>query len=320
MNSKIEDSIAQNLVQGFCGKSKLVISKNFQAFGFTRQTIKEKINSLRKQKIIKNITININPHIRPDYLKYILLEIKTNPTEPKLVNNLLKIPQIKMLDGIFGEFSLIALLIFKSSDEYFKVLKKIDEIMANSYFKKYQIIETIKVYKTNGIDLKDKIVEKDFKLDENDYKILKILQENQGIKPISTYEIKDLLMEFSNIEISQSTVHNRIKILEQKGVILNYSISFNPRKIGFNGKYLLRIKPKNTSKYDHFAEDLARKEEITDLFRIGEQYGLFAIVRVKKIEDYAAFIRDLYNSEEIEDTFTNFVLDELKPYTNFLVF
>ncbi|MFX0142838.1 MAG: hypothetical protein ACFE9C_02075, partial [Candidatus Hodarchaeota archaeon] len=83
MNSKIEDSIAQNLVQGFCGKSKLVISKNFQAFGFTRQTIKEKINSLRKQKIIKNITININPHIRPDYLKYILLEIKTNPTEPK---------------------------------------------------------------------------------------------------------------------------------------------------------------------------------------------------------------------------------------------
>ncbi|MFW9970772.1 MAG: Lrp/AsnC family transcriptional regulator, partial [Candidatus Odinarchaeota archaeon] len=243
-----------------------------------------------------------------------------NPTEPRIVKNLLEIPQLKMLDGIFGEFSLLALLIFKSSNEYFQVLKKIDNVMANSYFKKYQIIETIMVYKTNGIELKDKIIEKDFNLDEIDYTLLKILQEDQGIKPISTYEIKDILNYSYNIEISQSTVHNRIKILEKKGIILYYSINFNPRKIGFRGKFILRIKPKNPSKYDFLAEELAKKEEITDLFRIGEQYGLLAIVRVKKIEDYALFIREFYNSEEIEDTYTNFVLDELKPYTNFLVF
>ena len=318
MNLKNKDSIPQLFVKRFYGTSKFVISRNFQSFGFTRQTIKQKINDLRKEKIIKNITININPHISPEKLKFILLEIKTNPTEPKLVNNLLKIQQLRMLDGIFGEFSLIALLIFKSSDEYFQVLKKIDNVMANSYFKKYQIIETIKIYKTNGIKVIDKPIEKDFDLDKIDYKILQILQDDQGIKPISTYKIKDLLKEYYNIEISQSTVHNRIKNLEQKGVILNYSINFNPRKIGFNGKFILRIKPKNPSKYDFLAEELAKKEEITDLFRIGEQYGLFAIVRVKKIEDYSIFIRDFYSSEEIEDTYTNFILDELRPYTNFL--
>ena len=60
-------------------------------------------------------------------------------------------------------------------------------------------------------------------------------------------------------------------------------------------------------------------QNITDLFRIGEQYGLFAIVRVKDIEDYATFIRDLYNSENIEDTYTNFVLDELISHTNFII-
>ena len=65
---------------------------------------------------------------------------------------------------------------------------------------------------------------------------------------------------------------------------------------------------------------LEMNKNITDLFRIGEQYGLFAIVRVKKAEDYGNFIRDLYNSEEIEDTFTNFVLDELVTYTNFVIF
>ena len=35
------------------------------------------------------------------------------------------------------------------------------------------------------------------------------------------------------------------------------------------------------------------QKNITDIFRIGEQLGLFAIVRVKKVEDYADFIRDL---------------------------
>ena len=59
---------------------------------------------------------------------------------------------------------------------------------------------------------------------------------------------------------------------------------------------------------------------ITYLFRIGEEYGLFAIVRVKKIEDYGDFIRELYLTEEIEDTYTNFVLDELKSTTNFIIF
>ena len=37
------------------------------------------------------------------------------------------------------------------------------------------------------------------------------------------------------------------------------------------------------------------------------------------IGDYATFIRDLYNSEDIEDTYTNFVLDELISYTNFII-
>ena len=122
------------------------------------------------------------------------------------------------------------------------------------------------------------------------------------------------------MEISQSTIHNRIKKLEQRGIILNYTVNFHPKEIGFKGKYLVRIKPKDPSKYNELALRLDRNKNITDLFRIGEQYGLFAIVRVKEIEDYATFIKNLYISEEIEDTYTNFVLDELKPYVNFSIF
>ncbi len=153
------------------------------------------------------------------------------------------------------------------------------------------------------------------------------MQENQNLKPISTYEIKDIikekyidfLKEINRQEISQSTIHNRIKKLEKNNVILNYALNFCPKKIGFRGKYLVRIKPRDPSKYNEIALHLEKNSFITDLFRIGEQHGLFAIVRVKKVEDYAKFIKFLYQSDEIEDTFTSFVLDELKTYTNFVI-
>ena len=428
MNNVIDRVEAQNFIKNLSGKTKFIISKNSRVIGLSRQTYQNKLDDLRDQKIITNFTINIDPNIRPNTLKYVMLEIKTNPKEPELVNELLEIPQLRMLDGIIGDFSLFALFIFKSPEEYYQILNNIDKIMAKSYFKKYQIIETIKVFKTNGISLRkskmsleeelvaqltdvlkekkvyesenvvieipekidlnqiapksadieynpdkfpglvmkienlqvkilicssgkiivtglksatkvdlviDKIVknirkmgikldkkdiEPDFELDNIDYIILNILRDGQGLKPISTYEIRNLFKEQLKMEISQSTIHNRIKKLEQRGIILNYTVNFHPKEIGFKGKYLVRIKPKDPSKYNELALRLDRNKNITDLFRIGEQYGLFAIVRVKEIEDYATFIKNLYISEEIEDTYTNFVLDELKPYVNFSIF
>ena len=328
MTEAMDEFRTLNLLKSFNNKSKYVIAKLTQVLGYTRQTIKKQFDDLKTEKIINNFTININPNILPINLKYVLLEIKTNPKEPELLGNLLKISQLKILDGILGEYSLYALLILHKSEEYYQVLSIIDNIMAQSYFKKYHIIETIKVFKTNGIELIDNKIHPNFNVDSLDYVILKILQENQDIKPISTYEIKDIindkykdfLNEMNRQEISQSTIHNRIKKLENNNVILNYALNFSPKKIGFRGKYLVRIKPKDPSKYNEIALNLEKNSFITDLFRIGEQHGLFAIVRVKNVEDYAEFIRDLYQSDEIEDTFTSFVLDELKTYTNFVIY
>ena len=412
-----------SIIKNMNSKSKFSVSINSRKLGISRQTYQNKLDTLREEKIITNFTININPDINPNNLKYVMLEIKTNPKEPELVDELMKISQLRMLDGIIGEFSLFALLIFKSSEEYYQILNTIDKIMAKSYFKKYQIIDTIKVFKTNGISLKStrlslkerfidelkhsdlsenklileieedvnlndvfsrnkedldikfnpekfpgliirienlkisimvfrdgkiaisglkndidieqlidmilktigaqskhKIMESELEVDDIDFTILKILRDYQGSRPISTYEISRILKKQFQMEISQSTIYNRIKRLEINGVILNYTVNFSPKKIGFKGKYLLRIKPKDPSRYDELAMRLDANKYISDLFRIGEQYGLFAIVRVNKIEDYAAFIRNLYNFEDIEDTYTNFVLDEHISFTNFIIF
>ncbi len=304
------------IIQKLYSKTKPNITKISRELKITRVTFQNRFEQLVREHIIKNFTININPNISPN-LKYIILEIKTNPKEPHLVEELQKIPQLKILDGIFGEFSLLTLFIFKDSNEFSQVLNIIDKIMSNSYFKKYQLVEAIRVYKTYGIELTKVRLDVNYTLDNIDYLILKILEEDQGLKLLSTFEISRILKRKYQIEISQSTIYNRIKNLEQTGIILNYAINFNPSKLGFKGKFFIRIKPRDTSKYNQIAFKLEKKQEITHLFRIGEQYGLFAIVRVRNIEDYASFIKYLYDTEEIEDTFTIFVLDELKPYTNF---
>jgi len=313
----------RTLLRQFNNKSKTDITKISSNLNLGTLTIKNRLSQLKEEKIISNITININPN-PPLNLKYVFLEIKTNPKEPQLVNNLIKIPQIRTLDGIFGEFSLIGLFIFRNLEEYHEVLSVIDVIMAQSYFKKYQIIEPIKVFKTNGIELQNALINPKVKLDYVDYDILSILQENYSLKYLSTYKIKAILNEKykkdpERKEISQPTIYNHIKKLESERILLNYTLNFNPKKIGFKGKYIVRIKPKDPSRYNDLAVKLEKKKEITDLFRIGEQYGLFAIVQVREIEDYGKFIRELYDTEEIEDTFTNFILDSLIPYTNFII-
>jgi DNA-binding Lrp family transcriptional regulator len=307
------------LIKKLYSKTKPNISKISRELNITRVTFQNRFEHLAQEGIIKNFTININPNISPN-LKYIILEIKTNPKEPHLVDELQKIPQLKILDGIFGEFSLLTLFVFKDSNEFNQVLNLIDKIMSNSYFKKYQLVEAIRVYKTYGIKLRKVSLHVKYTLDNIEYLILKILEEDQGLKLLSTFEISQILKIKYQIAISQSTIYNRIKNLEQKRIILNYAINFNPNKLGFKGKFFIRIKPKDTSKYNHIALKLEKKQEITHLFRIGEQYGLFAIVRVRDIEDYATFIKYLYETEEIEDTYTIFVLDELKPYTNFKIY
>ncbi|MFX0148638.1 MAG: Lrp/AsnC ligand binding domain-containing protein, partial [Candidatus Hodarchaeota archaeon] len=248
----------------------------------------------------EKIIVNIPEKIDLDQIDQQIQDIEYNPKRfPGLI--------IKV------ENSSVKIMIFSNGKIIITGLKNI----ANKNQIINKIIESIK---KTGIKLDKENFEENYEIDNIDYMILIILRDNQGPKPISTYEIRKILKDQYNKEISQSTIHNRIKKLEKNGVILNYAINFCPKKIGFKGKYLLRIKPKDPSKYNELALQLDMNKNITHLFRIGEQFGLFAIVRVKKIEEYANFIKDLYTSEEIEDTFTNFVLDELIPFNNFVLY
>jgi len=57
---------------------------------------------------------------------------------------------------------------------------------------------------------------------------------------------------------------------------------------------------------------LAPMDEITDIYRTGEDYGLFVITRSSDALQYNSFLLKLYASEDIIDTYTILVLEERK--------
>jgi len=53
-------------------------------------------------------------------------------------------------------------------------------------------------------------------------------------------------------------------------------------------------------------------DQILDLYRTGEDYGLLATIRIGNIAEYNSFLLRLYASEDIIDTHTVLVLEERK--------
>ncbi|MFW9899564.1 MAG: hypothetical protein ACFFDO_09935, partial [Candidatus Thorarchaeota archaeon] len=73
-----------DLIKFLNSKSKPNFKRISKKLRITRQTFQNKFDKLKQKDLISNFTININPNIFPK-LNYVILEIKTNPKEPYLV-------------------------------------------------------------------------------------------------------------------------------------------------------------------------------------------------------------------------------------------
>jgi DNA-binding Lrp family transcriptional regulator len=79
-------------------------------------------------------------------------------------------------------------------------------------------------------------------------------------------------------------------------------------------KFYLQILPKRLSEYDAIAvETLAPKDEIVELYRTGEEYGLLGVARTGSIDGYRQFLESLYKTGKIQDTISTLVIDEKLP-------
>jgi len=293
------------------------LTKISNEVGLSRFAVKSRVQKMFQDRVILGPTVVVNPSLI-GFRRTVFFELKTNPHEPWLAKLLENTNACDLIDGITGEYSLFARFRITDDEHFSHVLKRIDEAVAKSFFKKYRVLNVIRIFKETGVPFKAK--ETGYKLDQVDMKILKILlNQTEYAKtplPITTVELSHLLKKLG-VAISQPAVFQRLTVLEKSGVIIKNTIRVDWAKLGLKTKVIVRVKA-NPSVYDVVAEDfLAPMTEITELYRTGEEYGLLALARVRDISEYNSFLLKLYGSRDVIDTYTTLVLEERKHSPTF---
>ena len=149
------------------------------------------------------------------------------------------------------------------------------------------------------------------KLDKIDKGILNLIQTNAKL---NTKEIAD------KIGLSVSPTYERIKKLENMGVIDKYIAIVNPEKIGKKITVYSQISLAQHSRklIDNFKQKIDEIDEVMSCMHVSGNYDFLLTVMVDNMEDYQNFvINKLSIIEGISNVQSSFVIDQLKSKTNF---
>jgi Lrp/AsnC family transcriptional regulator, regulator for asnA, asnC and gidA len=112
------------------------------------------------------------------------------------------------------------------------------------------------------------------KLDAKDKKLLNILQEN-GRAPYS--QLAD------EIGLSEATVRYRIKKLMDAGVIKNFTVLLDPKKIGYSTTGILMVKI-SPDFFEEASKQISVLNETHHVFQNTGEYDIVAVVQAHGLE------------------------------------
>jgi len=295
--------------------SRVQISSLSEDFRLSRQSISKMRKELWEKKIIASPAIIFNQRML-NMVNYIM-EIKTNPAEPEVLRKLKKIPEVTSVDGIIGTYALIVKFEVKDKQRFAEILSELDKQIAQTSFQSYRIIETIEIFKVGGFifDSKDSVID----MNEKKWGILNLLKKNYNLKRWPERIENEFFSDEENEKISKINLSRELDGFLKEKIIKGFSIAFHHSSGSmqifddFQMKFYMRIKPRNIGSYNDLASNLVYEPNIIELYRTGEDFGLFAVIRAKNLFEFKKFIYHLYSDFNILDTFTTVVVDEHFP-------
>ncbi|TXC85103.1 Lrp/AsnC family transcriptional regulator [Luteibaculum oceani] len=149
-------------------------------------------------------------------------------------------------------------------------------------------------------------MDKNHNLDSTDFKILKVLQENGKISNLNLSK---------TIGLSPAPTLERVKKLEQNGIIESYHAKLNKGELGLHLQALIQVTLVRQVQ-DAAAKFLAKAEQVAEVVEIYQVTGAFdyqLTVHAKSISDFERLIREqLAEIEEIGSMQTMVVLNKIK--------
>ena len=143
-------------------------------------------------------------------------------------------------------------------------------------------------------------------MDKIDRKILQILQA----------DARASLQEIGRqAGLSASPCWERIRKMEQAGVIEGYTVRLNAQALGLNDTVLVQVTLDSHSDntLEKFGETLAAIPEVIEAYLVSGEYDYLLRVAVKDTRDYERLLREkLYKIKGIRHSQSSFVLRTLK--------
>jgi len=146
----------------------------------------------------------------------------------------------------------------------------------------------------------------DLKLDKIDLQILKLLQENSKITNLDLSK---------KIGLSPAPTLERVKKLEQSGVIKSYHAKVDAVAIGLNVRTfaLVNLAWQKENALDHFLEKIRAIDEITECYIITGDADFLMKIVCKDLPSYEKLLfKTLSQIEEIERIKTLMTLSKVK--------
>jgi DNA-binding Lrp family transcriptional regulator len=148
--------------------------------------------------------------------------------------------------------------------------------------------------------------EEQFQLDEKDYEILRLLQDDAKL---TVREVAE------RIHLSATPTHDRIKRLEKSGVIRKYAALLDNRKLSRPLTVLCQVSLKDHDKKTamEFVTAVTSLKEVVACYNISGEYDFMLKIVAENMEKYHEFfIRYISGINGIGQTKSAFVMDVIK--------
>ena len=140
------------------------------------------------------------------------------------------------------------------------------------------------------------------KFDDVDLRIINLLQEDSRLSfnKIAT-----------RLGISVGTAYNRIKNLEEKGILKGYTVLVDPAKLGYAMTALVLIQAEGTHIVD-VENEIAKIDDVISVYDITGDFDIAVTARFKDRTDLNAFVKKLLATPYVKRTVTNVILNVVK--------
>jgi len=141
-------------------------------------------------------------------------------------------------------------------------------------------------------------------LDETDRRVLTMLQRDCRI-PLQ--EVAEVL------RVPKSTVHYRIRKLEQDGIVEGYHAKVNASRLGYDYLAVVLVRAKYGPRYhEKLGRRLAKISGVSAVYYVLGEIDFIVLIRAKDRDDYMHKLTQMSSMADIERTSTQIVAKVMK--------